>query len=194
MKQTLLRTLWVLFNKQTDNCQLCFLPWYRARIGNGRSGCCLISAVEAVGRTASRPSISTGGESWRSLREETQPAGNSEFDADWCSLAHAADDTPPRGAGTRGDGVPHFFDRRDASPTTPPPLFGLKFVQKLVHCCNWLLAETQCEIISVQQRSATDTQTRVAVSQDKTKDPLWQFFWRVWVYVYVGLNCLKIFV
>jgi len=22
----------------------------------------------------------------------------------------------------------------------------------------------------------TDTQTRVAVSQDKTKDPLWQFF------------------
>jgi len=25
----------------------------------------------------------------------------------------------------------------------------------------------------------TDTQTRVAVSQDKTKDPLWQFFWRV---------------
>jgi len=27
--------------------------------------------------------------------------------------------------------------------------------------------------------SATDTQTRVAVSQDKTKDSLWQFFWRV---------------
>ena len=27
---------------------------------------------------------------------------------------------------------------------------GLKFVQKLVHCCNWLLTETQCEIISVQ--------------------------------------------
>jgi len=42
-----------------------------------------------------------------------------------------------------------------------------------------------------KHRSATDTQTRVAVSQDKTKDPLWQFFWRVWVYVYVGLNCLK---
>ena len=43
-----------------------------------------------------------------------------------------------------------------------------------------------------QHRSATDTQTRVAVSQDKTKDPLWHFFCRVWVYVYVGLNCLKI--
>jgi len=24
-------------------------------------------------------------------------------------------------------------------------------VQKLVHCCNWLLTETQCKIISVQQ-------------------------------------------
>jgi len=37
---------------------------------------------------------------------------------------------------------------------TRPPLlhfFGLKFVQKLVHGCNLLLTETQCEIISVQQ-------------------------------------------
>jgi len=37
---------------------------------------------------------------------------------------------------------------------TRPPLphfFGLKFVQKLVHCCYWLLTETQCKIISVQQ-------------------------------------------
>jgi len=37
---------------------------------------------------------------------------------------------------------------------TRPPLphfFGLKFVQKLVHCCNWLLTETQCKIILVQQ-------------------------------------------
>ena len=37
---------------------------------------------------------------------------------------------------------------------TRPPLphfFGLKFVQKLVHSCNWLLTETQCKIISVQQ-------------------------------------------
>ena len=40
------------------------------------------------------------------------------------------------GRGRGGDGVPHFF--------------GLKFVQKLVHCCNWLLTETQCKIISVQ--------------------------------------------
>jgi len=31
-----------------------------------------------------------------------------------------------------------------------PPLFGLKFVQKLVHYCNWLLTETQCRIILVQ--------------------------------------------
>jgi len=50
---------------------------------------------------------------------------------------------------------------------------------KLVHCCSWLLTESQCKIISVQQnyyRPATDTQTRVAVSQDKTEDSLWQFF------------------
>ena len=32
-----------------------------------------------------------------------------------------------------------------------PPLFGLKFVQTLVHCCSWLFTETQCKIISVQQ-------------------------------------------
>ena len=55
------------------------------------------------------------------------------------------------GAWTRGDGVPQlFFDRGDASPILPH-FFGLKFVQKLVHCCNWLLTETQCKIISVQQ-------------------------------------------
>jgi len=30
-----------------------------------------------------------------------------------------------------------------------------------------------------KHRSATDTQTRIAASQDKTKDPLWQVFWRV---------------
>jgi len=40
-----------------------------------------------------------------------------------------------------------------------------------------------------KHRSATDTQTRVAVSQDKNKDPLWQFS-----DVYVGLHCFKIFV
>ena len=37
-------------------------------------------------------------------------------------------------------GVPHS-----------PHFFGLKFVQTLVHCCNWLVTETQCKIISVQQ-------------------------------------------
>jgi len=57
---------------------------------------------------------------------------------------------PCRGVVGRGRGVtasPTFLDRGDASPH----FFGLKFVQKLVHCCNWLLTETQCKIISVQQ-------------------------------------------
>jgi len=49
--------------------------------------------------------------------------------------------------GREGTAPPHFFRQGDASPT--PPLFGLKFVQKLVHCCNWLLTETQCKIIFV---------------------------------------------
>jgi len=56
---------------------------------------------------------------------------------------------PIQGCSGAGTASPHFFDREDASPT--PPLFGLKFVQKLVHCCNWLLTEPQCKIISVQQ-------------------------------------------
>ena len=43
---------------------------------------------------------------------------------------------------------PHFFRQGGASPL--PHFFGLKFVQKLVHCCNWLLTETQCKVISVQ--------------------------------------------
>ena len=46
------------------------------------------------------------------------------------------------GAGTR---PPTFCDREDASPT-PPHFFGLKFVQKLVHYCNWLLTETRAHI------------------------------------------------
>jgi len=53
------------------------------------------------------------------------------------------------GAGTRG-GRPHFFRQGRRAPHSPH-FFGLKFVQKLVHCCNWLLTETQCKIISVQQ-------------------------------------------
>ena len=44
-----------------------------------------------------------------------------------------------RGGTAEGRRPPTFFDRGDASPT--PPLFALKFVQKLVHCCNWLLTE-----------------------------------------------------
>jgi len=57
----------------------------------------------------------------------------------------------PMGAVGRGHGVgvPHF-----STGGTRPPLshfLGLKFVQKLVQCCNWLLTETQCKIISVPQ-------------------------------------------
>jgi len=52
------------------------------------------------------------------------------------------------GRGRGGTASPASFDRGDASST--PHLFGLKFVQKLVHCCNWLLTETQCKIISVE--------------------------------------------
>jgi len=44
---------------------------------------------------------------------------------------------------------PLFRQAGDASPN-PRHFFGLKFVQKLVHCCNWLFTETQCKIISVQ--------------------------------------------
>jgi len=48
-----------------------------------------------------------------------------------------------RGVVGRGRGrtaSPHFFDRGTRLPL--PPLFGLKFVQKLVHGCSWLLTET----------------------------------------------------
>jgi len=57
------------------------------------------------------------------------------------------------GQGRGGTASPTFFDRGDASPTPSHffGLFGLKFVRKLVRCCNWLLTETQCKIISVQQ-------------------------------------------
>ena len=53
----------------------------------------------------------------------------------------------------RGGRRPPLFSTGPHRGTRPPllPLFGLKFVQKLVHCCNWLLTETQCKIISVQQ-------------------------------------------
>ena len=53
------------------------------------------------------------------------------------------------GAGTRGTASPHFFRQGGRVPH----FFGLKFVQKLVHCCNWLLTEMQCKIISVFQYS-----------------------------------------
>jgi len=68
------------------------------------------------------------------------------------------------GAGTREGASPHFFRQGGRVPGHPPPLFWTEFRAKVVHCCNWLLTETQCKIISVQYN------------------------------MYVGLNCLKIFV
>jgi len=68
------------------------------------------------------------------------------------AASRAPTPTPSRGVVGRGRGgtaSPHFFRQGDTSPL--PHFFGLKFVQKLVHCCNWLLTETQCKIISVQQ-------------------------------------------
>ena len=52
-------------------------------------------------------------------------------------------------SGDAGVSVSPLFSTGVTHPPFPP-LFGLKFVQKLVHCCNWLLTETQCKIISVQ--------------------------------------------
>ena len=49
----------------------------------------------------------------------------------------------------RGGRRTPLFSTGGRVPTLP--IFGLKFVQKLVHCCNWLLTETQYKIISVQQ-------------------------------------------
>jgi len=54
------------------------------------------------------------------------------------------------GAGSRGYGVPPLFSTGETRPPLPH-FFGLKFVSKLVHCCNWLLTEAQCKIISVQR-------------------------------------------
>ena len=53
------------------------------------------------------------------------------------------------GAGTAS---PDFFRQGGRVPHSPH-LFGLKFVQKLVHCCSWLLTETQYKIISVLSKS-----------------------------------------
>ena len=50
------------------------------------------------------------------------------------------------GVGTRGDVVSPLFS---TGGTRPPfsQLFGLKFMQNVVHRCNWLLTELQCKII-----------------------------------------------
>ena len=54
------------------------------------------------------------------------------------------------GAGTRGNGVPHFFRQGGRVPHSPTFLDWNSC--KRVHCGNWLLTETQCWIISVQQK------------------------------------------
>ena len=50
----------------------------------------------------------------------------------------------------RGDGVPPLFSTGGTRPPLPH-FFGLKFVQKLAHCCNWLLTETQCKNFSTTE-------------------------------------------
>ena len=47
--------------------------------------------------------------------------------------------------------VPPLFSTGAGRVPHTPHFFGLKFVQKLVHCCNWLLTETQCKTVLVQQ-------------------------------------------
>ena len=54
------------------------------------------------------------------------------------------------GRGRGGTASPPLFSTLRTRPPLPH-FFGLKFVQKLVYCCNRLLTETQCKIISVQQ-------------------------------------------
>jgi len=53
------------------------------------------------------------------------------------------------GRGRGGTAFSHFFRQGGHVPHSPQ-FFGLKFVQTLVNCCNWLLTETQCKIVSVQ--------------------------------------------
>jgi len=50
------------------------------------------------------------------------------------------------GRGREGMASPRFFQRGRRVPHSSH-FFGQKFVQKLVHCCNWLLTETQCKIL-----------------------------------------------
>ena len=111
------------------------------------------------------------------------------------TTADQAADQGCSGAGTRRDGSP-LFRQGDASPI--PPLFGLKFAQKLVHCCNWLLTETQCKIISVQQNYISicyrhsNTSSCIAGQDQRSAVAIFLTCMSVG-YVYVGLNCLKFF-
>jgi len=53
------------------------------------------------------------------------------------------------GQGRGETASPTFFRQGGRVPHSPTFLTEIR--QKLVHCCNWLLTETQCKIISVQQ-------------------------------------------
>jgi len=53
------------------------------------------------------------------------------------------------GRGRGGRRSPTFFDK--GTRPQSPHFFGLKFVQKVVHCCNWLLTETQCKNFSTAE-------------------------------------------
>jgi len=50
------------------------------------------------------------------------------------------------GRGREGMASPRFFRQGRRVPHSSH-FFGQKFAQKLVHCCNWLLTETQCKIL-----------------------------------------------
>jgi len=56
----------------------------------------------------------------------------------------------------RGGTAPPLFSTVGTRPPLPH-FFGLKFMQKLVHCCNWLLTETQCNIIFQYSRINTSS-------------------------------------
>ena len=93
------------------------------------------------------------------------------------------------GAGTRGDGVPHFFSTGGTRPPLPPLFWTEIRANVKLHGSplkSWN-ATTYAKTWLRKHRSATDTQTRVAVSQPKIR--CGNFFD---VYECMsGLNCLK---
>ena len=59
---------------------------------------------------------------------------------------------------------PTFFDRWGRLPQ----FFGLKLVQKLVNCCNWLLIETWCKIFSRYSRINVAAKASICCIQSHT--------------------------